>query len=277
MPERTLSERRELEQLSAYLDGMLSAREQAAVEKRLREDAAFRRKLDDLRLTVRALRSLPEVKLPRNFTLTPEMVGQTRRMPLLVMRAATAFAVLALVVTLGVDALTRFGLSGGMMAMEAAPQAAVEAVEAPVIAEEAPAMAEDALGGAAADSINGVPEEEILLEEAIEEEGMFAAEAEEPQTSEFDGQERSQAEEVPAEDAESEAGVAELPLATPAPTLVEDVVEAKDETPTPALLPASEPEQREARPVSILLLLELFFGGTAVVLAMLTLWMRRRG
>lgn len=68
--------RRTWEQLSAYVDGQLSARERARVEERLQTDSHLQQALDDLRVTRSAVQSLGRLRAPRNFTLAPEMVGQ---------------------------------------------------------------------------------------------------------------------------------------------------------------------------------------------------------
>lgn len=65
-----LSER-DLELLSAYLDGELTDREQEIIEQRLAQDVRLRATLDDLRETVDLVGSLPALKAPRNFTLDP--------------------------------------------------------------------------------------------------------------------------------------------------------------------------------------------------------------
>jgi anti-sigma factor RsiW len=67
---------RDLELLSAYLDGELNDRERASLEKRLSQDSALRAALDGLRETVALVRSLPRLKAPRNFTLDPAVYGQ---------------------------------------------------------------------------------------------------------------------------------------------------------------------------------------------------------
>lgn len=64
----------EYELLSAYLDNMLNEAERTALEVRLAGDDALRAELEALRNTVSLIKSLPVLKAPRNFTLTPEMV-----------------------------------------------------------------------------------------------------------------------------------------------------------------------------------------------------------
>jgi hypothetical protein len=63
------------ELLSAYLDGMLTDSETAALEQRLATDAALRRELAALRQTIDLINALPPLVAPRSFTLTPDMVG----------------------------------------------------------------------------------------------------------------------------------------------------------------------------------------------------------
>lgn len=66
---------REWEALSAYLDGQLPAKERIRLETRLNQAPELRSALEDLRRTRAVLRSQPKVRAPRNFTLTPDMVG----------------------------------------------------------------------------------------------------------------------------------------------------------------------------------------------------------
>jgi len=106
----------DFDRLSAYLDDQLPARDRAAFEARLAAEPELRNSLNDLRLTVRAMRALPQVKPPRSFTLTPAQVGgaanRTRqRGPLFpALRFASALSALALAVVLVGD------LGGGFLA-----------------------------------------------------------------------------------------------------------------------------------------------------------------
>jgi hypothetical protein len=69
---------RDLELLSAYLDGALNSEDRAALEARLETDATLRDELEGLRATVELLRGLPTLPAPRNFTLTPEQARRER-------------------------------------------------------------------------------------------------------------------------------------------------------------------------------------------------------
>ena len=69
-----LSER-DLELLSAYLDGELAAPDRGALEQRLAREESLRATLDDLRTNQQLLRVLPLLKAPRSFALDPTVYG----------------------------------------------------------------------------------------------------------------------------------------------------------------------------------------------------------
>jgi anti-sigma factor RsiW len=75
MAEWNLSDR-DYELLSAYLDGALAAAERQALEQRLAVEPALRAELAALQETVTLLNQLPPRRAPRDFTLTPAMVGR---------------------------------------------------------------------------------------------------------------------------------------------------------------------------------------------------------
>ncbi len=91
----------DFDRLSAYIDNQLTPAEKAALEQRLGREPELRAALTELRLTVKALRSLPTVKTPRNFTLTPAQVGVRPRrgawFPTLRLAASLSAVALALV------------------------------------------------------------------------------------------------------------------------------------------------------------------------------------
>jgi hypothetical protein len=96
----------DLKLLSAYVDGECSNREAARIESRLQAEPELRQALEELRATAGLLRSLPEVKLPRSFALTPEMVGSRQERPYPVLRLATVLASIVFVAVVGLDALS---------------------------------------------------------------------------------------------------------------------------------------------------------------------------
>ena len=120
--------RKELELISAYLDGQLPEAQRQRLRQRLAQDAAFKQVFEDIRLTRLALRSAPQIKRRRSFTLTPEMVGQRRR-AFGLQQASRLVAVVATVLLTAVFAGDVFFfksgvqsfslLSGGNMANEA--------------------------------------------------------------------------------------------------------------------------------------------------------------
>ena len=89
------------EVLSAYLDGQLATREHTRLETRLKSDPELQSALEELRQTRNILRSLPKLRVPRNFILTPEMLGfkrdTTRIIPVLRFASVLAMILLAFV------------------------------------------------------------------------------------------------------------------------------------------------------------------------------------
>jgi anti-sigma factor RsiW len=117
---------RDVERLSAYLDGQLSAADQRELVARLDREPRLRQALEELRQVREALRALPPVRPPRNFMLTPAMVGRASARPSrgFAYAWASALATLA-VVFLAVADLT----GGGLLAARQSAPAAVPAAE----------------------------------------------------------------------------------------------------------------------------------------------------
>ena len=67
--------------ISAYLDGELSTAQKAEVEKRLQINLELKHAMEDLAYTKRVLAAMPRVRAPRNFTLTPDKVKKTAKIP----------------------------------------------------------------------------------------------------------------------------------------------------------------------------------------------------
>ena len=59
MDKRRKIPQRDLEKLSAYIDGQLDDRQTQRLETRLRQEPELRRELESLRVTIRGLRDLP--------------------------------------------------------------------------------------------------------------------------------------------------------------------------------------------------------------------------
>jgi anti-sigma factor RsiW len=154
---------RDVELISAYLDGQLSQAESTRLETRLKTNPQLRTVLDDLSQSRALLRKLPARRAPRNFTLTPKMAGVKppvpRAFPLFRFASAlaailfffsfTANQVLPALSGLGSAApLPAYGIGGGpgepaqeaaSAATQAPAAAAPEATSAPA-ATAAPAM-----------------------------------------------------------------------------------------------------------------------------------------
>ncbi|NWF63937.1 MAG: hypothetical protein HXY38_06485 [Chloroflexi bacterium] len=152
---------RDIERLSAYLDGQLDAAESASMESRLKSDPELESTLRNLRSARGILRQLPQRKAPRNFTLTRQMVGLKPPLPRSypIFRLATIFASILFLFSLSATALSplvsfenaaapapAFGMGGGCEDCEGAPaQEAGPATEEAFAAEMAPAATEEAL------------------------------------------------------------------------------------------------------------------------------------
>lgn len=131
---------RDLELLSSYLDEQLKPSDSARLERRLSSDPDLRAVLDDLRSARGLLRQLPMRKAPRNFTLTPKMVGKNPPLPRAypTFKFVTTLATLLLFFSMGLNFMAvqmaapgpAFGMGGG-----GAPE--VFSAEAPAAAEQA--------------------------------------------------------------------------------------------------------------------------------------------
>ena len=114
---------RDVEQLSAYLDGQLSQAEMSRLEIRIKSEPAIAAVLADLREARTILRRTPKRRLPRNFTLTPKMAGIKPPVPraVPVFGWASAAAMLLFVFTLGSNLLGRISFGAAAPMLSAAP------------------------------------------------------------------------------------------------------------------------------------------------------------
>ena len=123
---------RDVEQLSSYLDGGLNPSDSARLKTRLASDLELASALDALRAARSLLRRMPHRRAPRNFLLTPKMVGKKPPLPRSypVFRFATALATLLFglsfltnqVVSFGASApAPAYGIGGGADAATEAP------------------------------------------------------------------------------------------------------------------------------------------------------------
>jgi len=258
------------EQVTAYVDNALSARERQQFEQEMAADPDLQAEVAQLQAFKLALRRIPQRRVPRNFTLDPATVGRPEPAGLTpfypALRAATAltafffiFAIALSVVTGGQMEMTAD--SAAPIAREMEAETAVEALEEAesFAAESAPAdedmaaeavPAEEMPAGEAADAADNGAEATMMVEA---EEPPAAAEA--PQAEmmvETEVVEEDMAEEEAAEsagDALTEEAMTEesldteaapLPAATPTPALTA--------TPSPTPQPATLPPPPERAP-----------------------------
>lgn len=155
---------REQEMLSAYLDNALKPRERQTLETQLQTRPELRTALNALRQTQQILRQAPAVRAPRNFTLTPEMVGLRTRPPRVypAFQWAFALAILVFIVVLGGDAF--FG----------------NLAASPENLAMAPAMETYDTGGAQEMSSEPAPDERIMESAPMEENPAGSAPVESP-------------------------------------------------------------------------------------------------
>ena len=172
---------RDYEQLSAYLDGQLAPGDQRRLEERLRARPELKTALDELSQTRALLRMAPKRRAPRNFTITPAMVGEqkpARRGGMFgglfpVLSFASAVATLVLVATFFLELMptTRPLMTTASQPdttmMESAPQEeerSFKAAQEPTLAaeaarQEAAARApEEAAPAAAAPELESAPQ-----------------------------------------------------------------------------------------------------------------------
>ena len=114
---------RDVEQLSAFLDGQLTQVEMSRLEARIRSDPALASTLADLRQARSILHRTPKRRLPRNFTLTPKMAGIKPPVPRSVpaLGWASAVAMLVFTFTLGTNLLNKLSFGAAAPMLAAAP------------------------------------------------------------------------------------------------------------------------------------------------------------
>lgn len=213
-------------QLSSYLDGELDPREINKIEERLKKEPALQLALEELNQTKKTLQQTPKLKIPRNFILTPAMIGvSTRPQPARGFRLVSALMTFLLIGVLVLD-FGRFFMIGAMapaapkeLLLEAVSDSAVEALEEPALLE---AEADKDADRALAEPEAGAPQEEasaVAAETVDEGESVgFAQEAESKSTVEGSADTAAnQADEWQAEEAVEE-------LALPSQTFTPDIV-----------------------------------------------------
>jgi hypothetical protein len=279
---------RDLELLSAYIDGELSARGLARLLPRLEREPGLKQALEEMNAVVQQLGALPEAPLPRSFTLTPEVAGiRSRPRAYPVFQFATALAAIAFVALVGLDTVVgQFSLAsrGAVMsdaveeALVAAPQAEAELgvgepfAQADDQRDGADVLAEEEVAGVLAPPAVEAPGEpdEVLRSGALPSPQPPAEKAVEGETvvgeSAVDGMaEPSEDEHAATLDAESMNAVGE--------TVESDAV-------LPGDVNLEFGQESAGRwgpaPLPTLRLLEIGFGSLVLILGGLTLWIRTK-
>lgn len=138
---------RDMNNLSAYLDGQLSAKDRMKFETRLKNDEALQQSLREFRQTKILLRRAGNIAIPRNFTLTQEMAAQikpirrSRMLPAL--SISSALAIFLLVFALLFEFLPEFhvlpgaskAVSDNALLMDSAATMENQDAQAPMILE----------------------------------------------------------------------------------------------------------------------------------------------
>ena len=277
---------RDLESISAYLDGELSARDLARLLRRLEREPGLKDALEELKSVVEQLGSLPEASLPCSFTLTPAAAGiRSRPRTYPVFQFATALAAIVFVALVGLDAFTgqlSMAPQAAMMrnaaeeAMADAPEAGVELGAGETFAQaddqrhEADVLAEEEAAVALAPPALEAPDEpdEALRTGALPSPQPLAEKA------------------VGAETVIGEGAVEQTPepstdehAATPAVDSMNAVTETQEFDAVPPgdgeLTYWQETTGRlSPAPFPILRMLEVVFGVLVLILSGLTLWIR---
>jgi hypothetical protein len=128
----TQTSSRDVENLTAYLDGQLDSTQRQRLESRLGSEPELKTTLDALRESRSVLRRLPPRRAPRNFMLTPKMAGIKPPLPRAypILRFASAFAGFLFLFAYAVNFLPQIGLPLGAAAPAMELQSAAPAEDA---------------------------------------------------------------------------------------------------------------------------------------------------
>jgi hypothetical protein len=287
---KTSLPRRDLESLSAYLDGQLPPRQRRRLEVRLSGEPELKEALNEMQGTHAALKSLSKLRVPRNFTLTPEMVGKpavrARLYPTMRLASAVASILFIFVMVgdmLGMPAVIAPGESQKLYQVEMAegeviPQVMVEEeeiVEEPVMEAES----QEIVGGLEAPAepaseLEGTVEAAILEADMADEEGRaITSEIPEETIPPTD-------EEAASEGVDMTSAPTPTFTATPEvdPLILMPTTELKDDG--DVFVPMTEPDEPERFGVYELpwvRILEIFLALSAIGTGIIALLLRRQG
>jgi len=142
---------RELEQISAYLDGQLSQADSARLESRIKTDPELRSLYESLRQSQALLRKLPARRAPRDFRLSAKMARVKPPLPRAfpLFRLASALATILFFLGYAINLISPLNFSMAAptsFAYDSSPAQAEMPVEAPTEAMEEPTEAMEAMG-----------------------------------------------------------------------------------------------------------------------------------
>ena len=267
--------RRDLERLSAFLDGELSPAEAKKLEARLTTDKQLSGMLEALRATAGAVRSLPEAIPPRSFALTEEMVRTRRAYPIL--QLSTAVAALGFVLVVGADLLLSSVQSNALDVPEQGFFAADQLVpeqELALESDSSPAGA-PALEGEAAER-DLAAEAEIAAESAAEAEDGFG----QGYLRSDEDARASAAEAPPGKELAEEQALEGEPEALPGEELAAGGALKSDAAQEPSagelIVGRDLAEDEPSVSIGPLRAIEIGLAAVVIVLVGLTLWVRQR-
>jgi len=270
--------------LSSYLDGELSPKEIKRIEERLNNEPVLQFALEELQQTKLTLQQTPKLKVPRNFFLTPTMVGmRTRPQPARRYRLASALMTFMLIGVLVLD-FGRTFMSGSMapaapkeVMLEAISDSAADALEEPALMEAEGAMESDR---AVAETEAGEPLEEEspapqVAAEAVEEgEALGAAQEAEGKSTE---EEATDAEATTNQAEEWQEDEVAEELAIPSQTITPEIPGTPVPQPSPSVYFPDDEIHRIEKTSSIdpIRILEIIFGLGAISFG-IAAWVNKR-
>lgn len=269
---RQSAEEKQQERLNAYLDNALSPQERERLEQEMSQDASLRRAVEQLRQIKLAVRQMPRVAVPRNFTLSPAQVSQPIRPARLVWQPALSLAtVVAAVFLVSVLLLERVTLSSS--------QEVPVSMSAEIVAYDTAAGADDAAANQTESNVRTLtesPAPQVMVQEAaatleVEAEvGVMSGDATAPPGSDT-------GDEPAAAEAPGEGELAAFEVSpTFTPTMTMTAVPSLVLNPTPTVTPIKAAEPAAAAPISPWRLAQIGLGVLFLVLLTATLYLRRR-
>ena len=239
--------KREWERLSAYLDQQLSAKEITGLETRLQTDTTLAAALQELQIIRGAMKQLPRLQAPRNFTLTPQMVGVQKPLKFRwypVLRFASVLTSLLFVVIVMGDL---FGVGTLMSKQEMVAPAMAPAAEYQVEEfGEVDRISDDELPVSEIEIMVSEPDVDTVLESALAEKASGNV-SEEPVVGLAEPAPMSEE----TEDQAYEMSPAEPEAAEPAPVIEEAEGQVREISPTVPVVAEAPPVAEELESLAV--------------------------